>query len=167
MAILVGLIPIGPLNNSRPAHNRLLIPYYFIKPRFSWRGFFIIAECMKNFITIATTPFKKYTDFQGRAGRREFWFFQLFIVLVSILSAIIDDILNTPSYGDYGLAGLLFFLSIIIPNMALLCRRLHDFNRPGWWMLAAFIPLLGIIAWVTIGCLKGDEADNQYGSPSL
>ncbi len=37
-----------------------------------------------NFGTAIVTGFQKYSDFTGKASRSEFWWFQLFLVLVSL-----------------------------------------------------------------------------------
>lgn len=48
-----------------------------------------------------------------------------------------------------GIAGLVIFgllfiwsLAILVPNIAVAVRRLHDTNRSGWWLLAPFVPYL-------------------------
>jgi len=33
-------------------------------------------------------------------------------------------------------------LLTLIPSLSLMIRRLHDLNRPAWWVIATFIPLL-------------------------
>jgi uncharacterized membrane protein YhaH (DUF805 family) len=36
-------------------------------------------------------------------------------------------------------------LAILIPQIALLVRRLHDTNRSGFWVFIYFVPLVGPI----------------------
>ena len=68
---------------------------------------------------------------KGRKGR---WF-ALFVFAVGIvLSAVFKP-----------LAGL-FYIAVLIPNIAVGIRRLHDIGRSGWWLLLSLIPVLGWIA---------------------
>ena len=48
------------------------------------------------------------------------------------------------SFGKF--SALIFFIPIILMSLAnftLSIRRLHDSNKSGWWLLTAFIPILG------------------------
>jgi uncharacterized membrane protein YhaH (DUF805 family) len=106
-------------------------------------------------------PLKRYIDFQGRSRRMEFWLWVLFVIAVSIVLSILDSMLGlggrssagqTPglapgnfAYGAYTSGGLLtgiFSLAILIPNLAVQVRRLHDTNRSGWWILLPIGPYL-------------------------
>ena len=83
---------------------------------------------------------KKYSDFRGRSRRREFWWFSLFCVLGSVVTASIDQGLGTTP-----LINLLFIIAIFLPGIAVSVRRLHDTNRTGWWTL---VPIANIVFWV-------------------
>ena len=96
---------------------------------------------------------KKYAVFNGRARRKEFWFFVLFNVLVSIILAVVDVLLGT--YNEVtgsGLLGLVYALAVFIPYLAVTVRRLHDTNKSGWWLLMPLstIILAGISAVILI-----------------
>ncbi len=89
---------------------------------------------------------KQYADFSGRAQRAEYWFFTLFSSLAYIVLAILDGLLGLFSLeAGIGLLSGLYSLAVLIPNLSVLFRRLHDTNRSGWWMLIALIPLIGAI----------------------
>lgn len=110
-------------------------------------------------------PLKKYAVFEGRASRKEFWLFFLFVIVFSFFLGVIDVIIGTYS-EDVGLGALsgLFTLIQIIPTIAVGVRRLHDTNRKGSWWLIVFIPLVGNI-WITVlFCLKSNDGDNRFGS---
>jgi uncharacterized membrane protein YhaH (DUF805 family) len=98
--------------------------------------------------------FAKYAEFDGRAKRPEFWWFTLFIVLVSI---VLDQI--------SGIASLLFSVATLIPSLAVGARRLHDTNRSGWWQLLWFIPVIGWIVIIVFLAQEGEAADNRFGAP--
>lgn len=83
------------------------------------------------------TCFAKYVDFSGRASRSEYWWFALFILVVSLLLSMI----SRPLSG-------LFTLAVLLPSFAAAARRLHDTGRSGWWQLVAFVPVIGTIVLI-------------------
>ncbi|MDK1017721.1 MAG: DUF805 domain-containing protein, partial [Actinomycetota bacterium] len=47
-------------------------------------------------------------------------------------------------------------------------KRWHDRDKSGWWMLIAFVPIIGgLWAFIETGLLQGTESDNQYGPNPL
>jgi uncharacterized membrane protein YhaH (DUF805 family) len=107
---------------------------------------------------------KKYTVFDGRAGRPEYWYFVLFSVIVSIVLGILDGLLGTVSSGVHvGLLGGIYSLAVLCPNIGVGIRRLHDINRSGWWLLIGLIPLVGWIILIVWAATESDSGANQYG----
>ena len=94
--------------------------------------------------------FTKYADFKGRATRSEFWWFMLFIVLVSVATSILSDVLSG-----------LFSLAVLLPSVAVSTRRLHDVNRSGWWQLVGLIPVIGWIL-VIYWCAQEGSETSQF-----
>ena len=119
-----------------------------------------------SFTDAIRTGFQKYVTFDGRARRSEFWYWFLFTVLVSIVAQIIDRALfkTTSTSGPVqGIAG----LALLLPGLAVGCRRLHDTNRSGWWQLLQLIPLVGIIILI-VWWVQDSKAENKYGpSPKM
>ncbi len=107
---------------------------------------------------------KKYAVFSGRARRKEYWFFVLFNIIVSIILAVIDGVTGTldPESG-MGLLGLIYTLAILIPALAVSVRRLHDTGRSGWWLLILLIPLIGTIVILIFMVQDSKPEENQYG----
>ena len=107
---------------------------------------------------------KKYATFSGRARRKEYWFFVLFYVLISIVAAVIDSMTGSfDSTMGMGMLGLLVALALLIPSLAVAVRRLHDTDRSGWWVLLCLIPLIGGIWLLVLLCLDSTPGENQYG----
>ncbi|WP_087548350.1 DUF805 domain-containing protein [Acinetobacter sp. WCHA39] len=101
------------------------------------------------------TCFKKFADFKGRARRSEFWYFELFCVLISLVfSFFISEDVAT-----------IAMLITLIPSIAVSVRRLHDIGRSGWWMLITLVPIVGILLLLFWATQEGDSASNQYGEP--
>ncbi len=108
-------------------------------------------------------PFTKYLDFTGRAQRAEYWFFVLFSAVASIVLAIVDIMMGTMIAPGIGMFSTLFALAIFMPSLALSVRRLHDRDQSGWWVLLAFIPLVGAIVLIIFYCLDGTAGPNRFG----
>lgn len=99
------------------------------------------------------TCFKKFGDFKGRARRSEFWYFELFCVLISLVfSFFISEDMAT-----------IAMLVTLLPNIAVSVRRLHDIDRSGWWMLVALVPIVGILLLLFWAAQDGNPSTNQYG----
>ena len=81
----------------------------------------------------------KYAVFTGRAGRPEFWYFALFGILVSIVTNILDSAVGMMLFSPLASLGLL------LPNLGVSVRRLHDIGKSWKWILLIFIPVLGWI----------------------
>lgn len=112
---------------------------------------------------------KSYATFSGRARRKEYWFFVLFNLIVSIALGFIDGItgLFSPEAG-IGLLGGIYSLAVLLPSLALSVRRLHDTDRSGWWLLIVLVPLIGAIALIVFLALDSKPEKNEYGeNPKL
>jgi uncharacterized membrane protein YhaH (DUF805 family) len=108
---------------------------------------------------------KKYTVFVGRACRAEYWYFSLVHTLVSVLLSVLDFSLGYAHLSiGVGLLSGVYTLAVMLPVAGVTIRRLHDTNRSGWWLLIAFIPLLGLIALLVMLTLKGTDGENPYGA---
>ncbi len=107
---------------------------------------------------------KKYAVFQGRARRKEFWMFALFNLLFSIILGIIDVLIGTYNWqSDTGLLSSIYSLFVILPNLAVTTRRLHDINRSGWWQLLYLIPIIGWLVLLYFFVSKGNIGANRFG----
>ena len=81
----------------------------------------------------------KYAEFTGRASRAEFWWFALFVVLVTSALVYINEALAS-----------IFLILILLPLLAVGARRLRDSGQSPWWLLFLPVPVGGI---VTLGIL--------------
>jgi len=107
---------------------------------------------------------KKYAVFNGRARRKEYWFFQLFTAIAVIVLMILDAVLEQtgPDTSFIGILSGLYILGTFLPALGVLIRRLHDTNRSGWWWLLSFVPFGGIVLLVFV-VQDGTPGDNNYG----
>ena len=99
-----------------------------------------------------------YFDFNGRARRAEFWWYILVYIIIAIIVNVIDGIVHLN-----GLLGGLLSLALLLPNLGVAVRRLHDTNRSGWWILIAFVPIVGFILLIYWYAQAGTAGPNTYG----
>lgn len=97
--------------------------------------------------------FTNYVNFTGRASRSEYWFGFLFQFLVTLLTCWIP-------YFSY-----VVLLALVIPNLSLSIRRLHDIGKAWPWLLMGLIPFAGFIILIVYYC-KASDGNNQWGSGS-
>lgn len=111
------------------------------------------------------TVFSKYATFEGRARRSEYWYFMLFVFCVNfiirILAMIAGD--NNMLATIVGAVSAIFALAILVPQIAVGVRRLHDIGRSGWFYLIGLIPFIGWIFMLVWFCTDSQPGDNQYG----
>ena len=114
-------------------------------------------------------PYRRYVDFSGRSQRKEYWMFQLLVVIVYFVATLlitmgapsIDPVTGQMSGGSalatVGTAILgIFWLGTIIPAIAVAVRRMHDQDRSGWWILC---PIANIIFLF----IDGTPGTNRFG----
>ena len=103
---------------------------------------------------------KQYVTFDGRARRKEFWFFILVSIGLGIIVQIIDRIIGTEPL----LNGLLN-LALFLPSLAVGARRLHDIGRSGWWQLLS-LTVIGVIVLIIWWATDTKQEQNEYGAPA-
>src|SRR5262245_44590237 len=107
--------------------------------------------------------FRNYVNFSDRATRLEYWYFVVFLSIVGIVTAVID--IGFLGATDIGPTNALFSLATFLPCLAVSIRRLHDIGRTGWWVLLAFLPIIGFIILIVWWCQRGEPGPNAYGAP--
>lgn len=131
-----------------------------------------------SFTESVRTCLQKYAAFDGRASRSEFWWFYLFVALVSLVLVMPGSLLTIVGAvaTDRGeapgpvfwlgviliIVGSLVTLAFLLPQLSVGCRRLHDRGQSGWLQLLLFVPF-GHIALIVLWALDGTSGGNQYG----
>lgn len=104
--------------------------------------------------------FNKFVDFNGRASRSEYWFFVLFGFLINAGTSILDVGIFGPTATVQPLSTLTS-LVLLLPQLAVSVRRLHDTDRSGWWIFG------GMIVGIVFGFIAGFAiaSAGPYGAP--
>ncbi len=88
-----------------------------------------------------------YFDFKGRATRKQFWMYVLFMFIIGIVLGILAKALGD-TIGS--VLSLVVGLAFLLPNLGIAVRRLHDTDRSGWWILLGFIPVINFIGGIVL-----------------
>ena len=99
-----------------------------------------------------------YANFNGRARRKEYWMFQLFFWIFAIGVMVVDLLIEAELVLYY-----IYVFALLLPNLAVAVRRLHDTDRSGWWLLIIFLPIFGYITVFIFQCLDSSPGTNKYG----
>jgi len=116
--------------------------------------------------------FRNYATFAGRATRSEYWWFQLLqavVFLVFLVGGFLPVIINTPPPEEPkptaivgGLGILVFGLAVIIPNISVFVRRLHDINFSGWFYFLSVIPGFGPLLTLIFALMPSNPAGARF-----
>lgn len=111
--------------------------------------------------SIKTSLTQKYMSFSGRADRAEFWYFALF---VTVISGALAGTAHATGIAAFQWAGQIFTFATLLPYIGVTVRRLHDIGKSGWWALLPLVPLIGIFALIYFLAKKSQVGPNQYGA---
>jgi uncharacterized membrane protein YhaH (DUF805 family) len=114
-------------------------------------------------IESAFQTLKKYADFKGRASLQEFWSFLAFVIVVQAVAGFVGLLLGVGPVLS-GLVGAL----LIIPQLAVAVRRLHDVGKSGRELLVPCVMLLALpLAFAFRGILPQIVALGFFGMTLL
>lgn len=104
----------------------------------------------------------KFADFSGRARRREYWTFAIVNCLIALLLLILGLAFGEDSPASNILVTI-FYLIMLVPNLSVSVRRLHDIGKSGWWLFIGLVPLVGSLLLLVWSFMDSEEGENQYG----
>jgi uncharacterized membrane protein YhaH (DUF805 family) len=113
-----------------------------------------------TFTQAIRSGFANYVNFSGRALPSEFWWWQLFTLLVAFAGGMVDGAfdLNSDVIAD------LWALVVLLPSLAVSVRRLHDRDTSGWWLFALMIPFAGLVLLIVWFIQDGTPGTNRFGA---
>ncbi len=125
-----------------------------------------------TFSRAVRTCLARYATFRGRASRAEYWWFVLFVLLGSVATSLVDQVLFglpavdpvDPASHPTGPVEGLFGLAMLIPLLSAGWRRMHDTGRSG---ILLFYPVIVMIGISTFAGLMGGFApllDGNFGA---
>ncbi|MFM9940541.1 MAG: DUF805 domain-containing protein [Hyphomicrobiaceae bacterium] len=115
-----------------------------------------------GFLQAVGTAFIRYFDFQGRSRRSEYWWFVLFYLIVGLATTLFDIGVLQADLEGLRPVNLAATVVLLVPNLAVSVRRLHDIGKSGWWVLL-ILTGIGIIPLIYWYCQPGTAETNAYG----
>ena len=134
-------------------------------------------------------------SFDGRINRQPYWMSVLVLVGISIVVLVVLGMILGFQSRAFIILTLLIQLALLYPWCALMAKRLHDRNRPTWWVAFILVPFLlqnlatifsdpanpgavvtflGLVTMVVaiwflieLGFLRGTVGPNDYGPDPL
>lgn len=111
---------------------------------------------------------KNYFNFQDRTTRKDYWMSVLINFLIGIVLGFFSGLFtNFPIIGKLNIMDLIsyiYFILILIPELAQSVRRMHDVNKSGWYLLMSLIPIVGWIIVLVQECSPSVDVNNNYGT---
>ena len=102
----------------------------------------------------------EFFNFQGRSTRSQFWGTFLINFFIAFILVIIE--IETGTFErDGGLITSIWYWLNIIPNLAIISRRLHDAGKSALWLFAIFVPFLNLL--VLYYLLSPSVSSNVWG----
>jgi len=109
-----------------------------------------------NFSDAISTVIRRSLRMAERSGRAEYWWWQLFSVLVAGIVPEVVAAVSGQTFGD--VVGGIVALAILVPSFTVSWRRMHDVGRAGMWM---FFPIVNIVFTL----LPSSPEVNRWGPP--
>ena len=122
--------------------------------------------------------------FTARTSRKDFWFYQLASIILSITLNITQNLLTNLQYAslpsdslvnDFSLLSVIFavlsqtiliisffyLLGNLIVSLSIQVRRLNDISKKWVWIFIQIIPILGSIYYIYLMCQPSISVNSQ------
>lgn len=134
----------GQPGYAQPGYAHLAAP----APIGVWRSPIDTRPVANDIVTAVKVVISKYAEFDGRAGRGEFWWFFLVMALIGVAGSVLAAI---PLLGIIvAVAAWLLSLALLVPGLAVTVRRLRDAGFHWAFIFLALVPLAGSIALIVL-----------------
>ena len=109
-----------------------------------------------------------FLRYDNRLNRKRYLFRGLALgAAVSIITKLITMIAVSMHSSAIASLGTVISVAAAIPSFMLMIRRLHDLNRPAWWCIGVFVPLVNLVLGIYLLFFKGTDGPNDYGPDPL
>ena len=91
---------------------------------------------------------KKYKTIKGVSSRTEYWYFQLFRILVLLVASVIDSVIGKSADTMFGSGGFLtnvLTAALFIPDISVTVRRFKDAGFSGHWLWGQLVLSAAVI----------------------
>lgn len=113
-----------------------------------------------------TMQIMQYFSLQGRATRSDYWGVQVVSLLLLFVTGILASI-GLAVVADTDILVFLLATLTIIPlvfatwwvNLVVSIKRCRDIGINPWWSAAMYIPYIGLVTWLVLGCAKTNDSN--------
>lgn len=119
----------------------------------------------KIIATFKDVLLNKYAKFSGRSSLAEYWTFFLATVILNVIISLLCSITGGFIHGLMLFIKWAVSVALIVPNLAIGVRRLHDTGKGGGWICINFVPLIGWIWFIILMVQRGEAGSNRFGNP--
>lgn len=117
-----------------------------------------------TFVQAVQSGLRNFANFTGQATRREYWYFQLFVLLVGLVTSVLDGVIF-PVRADAPIQeqllgapiGLVTSVLLFLPQLSMLGRRLRDAGFSAKWLFLYFVAA-GFMALVFAAGIAVDQS---------
>jgi uncharacterized membrane protein YhaH (DUF805 family) len=113
-----------------------------------------------------TSCMGKYATFSGRATRSEFWWFYLFLILMSWGGTVVGSAVYGPENLTANAPAIIVNLVFAVPFFSAGARRLHDIGKSGWWQLI-LLTGIGFILLIIWWAVDTKSENDRYGKVTV
>jgi uncharacterized membrane protein YhaH (DUF805 family) len=111
---------------------------------------------------------QRYAQLSGRSGRKEYWSFRALSALAIGTCLGVHYAGIRLGSNVLALAGLILlgvvWLSLVVPDVSVTVRRLHDLDQSGWYLLVSLVPVGPLILLIML-LVPGQVNVNRFGPP--
>lgn len=114
-------------------------------------------------------------NFHGRSTRPQFWWPYLVNTAISLVLSFFyiasaaaltgEDSGPTAAFAFTGLLFVVWSLVLIVPQLAVSVRRLHDTDLSGWFVLLGLVPFVGGLILLILFIRPTVWHPNEWGYP--
>lgn len=118
------------------------------------------------------TIFNKIFTTEGRLNRKRYLIYMLIFAAVMAgtkftMSCMATFLTGDPNGALVNAITLMLALVAGAGNVMMMIRRLHDLSKSGYFVLIAFVPVIGIIFSIALFFIPGKVGWNEYGADPL
>ena len=114
--------------------------------------------------------FQMFLRYDNRLNRKRYIMRGLALIAgITVFGIVLTTILVVAGVNESTIATISSLIGFAgaVPAFMLVIRRLHDLDRPTWWIIGNFIPVVNIAMSLYLLFAKGTVGPNQYGPDPL
>jgi len=105
-----------------------------------------------------------YLSFEGRVSRKDYALLYILPAFVIYGIAYTLDNMMRATPQSFGIFAPIVGLVLLWPSIVMTTKRLHDWDKTGWFQIINIIPIIGMIFWIVTACVRGTEGTNRFGA---